>query len=228
MDLSCLVGLTPFFEQQGLWEQISNPYQVTEGSAGIGNVYAPMGPWPGRPLNSATNAAGGFYAPWMTSLPMLRCPSDPGFGLPGQGRTNYGPCLGDSTDTTWGGYRNRANGVVTSNSSYQTRVRASQRGFFRNQQKSAFRDVLDGLSNTIAFGEIVTDLGDSDTRTKPVDGAVNLLNIGGNTACEGFVDPERPQFWLSSAPRSAATTNSRHEVGLPQSCQPTSLHVPVS
>ncbi|MFG0265555.1 MAG: DUF1559 domain-containing protein [Rhodopirellula sp. JB055] len=209
LDLSCLVGLTPFFEQQGLWEQISNPYQVTEGTAGIGNVYAPMGPWPGRPLNSATNGAGGFYGPWMTSLPMLRCPSDPGVGLPGQGRTNYGPSLGDSTDTTWGGYRNRGNGNPTTNSSYLSRVRASQRGFFRNQQKCAFRDVLDGLSNTIAFGEIVTDLGDNDTRTKAVDGAVNLLNIGGNTSCEQYVDPERPQFWLSSAPKVGSSEQTR-------------------
>jgi len=29
-----------------------------------------------------------------------------------------------------------------------------------------FRDVLDGLANTIAMGEMATDLGDMDTRTK--------------------------------------------------------------
>ena len=35
-------------------------------------------------------------------------------------------------------------------------------------RKSKFRDILDGLSNTIAMGEIATDLGDRDIRTMPV------------------------------------------------------------
>ncbi len=33
----------------------------------------------------------------MTQIPTLHCPSDPGIGLPGQGRTNYAACEGDST-----------------------------------------------------------------------------------------------------------------------------------
>ena len=38
----------------------------------------------------------GRYIPWATEIPTLRCPSDPGVGLPALGRTNYAMCLGDS------------------------------------------------------------------------------------------------------------------------------------
>ena len=202
LDLSALVGITPFMEQQALWEQISNPYRVTEGGVGIGNIYQAMGPWPGRPLSANTNGAGGFYSPWMTDIPTLRCPSDPGIGLPAQGRTNYAVCMGDSLDTTWGGYRNRTTGVqvTTGTPRYFIRVKAAQRGFFVNQRSNRFRDTLDGLSNTICAGEIATDLGDNDIRTTPVDGAIAVISINGNTSCRGFIDPERPSFWLSSAP----------------------------
>lgn len=36
------------------------------------------------------------YRPWTTELTTLRCPSDPGVGLPALGRTNYAACYGDS------------------------------------------------------------------------------------------------------------------------------------
>ena len=202
LDLSALVGITPFLEQQGLWEDISNPFEVTEGGAGLGNVYQAMGPWPGRPLSANTDGGGGFYSPWMTEIPTLRCPSDPGVGLPAHGRTNYAVCMGDSLDTTWGGYRDRTSGdqVLTGNPLFYLRVQAAQRGFFVNQRDVRFRDTLDGLSNTICAGEIATDLGDRDVRTAAVDGASTLVSLNGNTSCQGFVDPERPSFWLSSAP----------------------------
>ncbi|MEO1528624.1 MAG: DUF1559 domain-containing protein [Planctomycetota bacterium] len=211
LDLSMLVGLTPFMEQQAVWEEISNPYTVSEGTAGLGNVYQAMGPWPGRPLAAAANANGGWYGPWMTQIPTLRCPSDPGVGLPAQGRTNYGPCMGDSLDTHWGGYRNRTTGAQNTggNPAYYLRVQASQRGFFVNQRKARFRDTLDGLSNTIAAGEIVTDLGDNDVRTRAVDGAVTLISLNGNDSCESFKNPERPRFWLDTAPFVGSTEQRR-------------------
>ena len=45
------------------------------------------------------------------------------------------------------------------------RYPACDRGFFQIKKESKFRDVLDGLSNTIAMAEIITDLGDLDKRS---------------------------------------------------------------
>ena len=54
---------------------------------------------------------------------------------------------------------------MTSGLAQQTR--ASMRGAFVPRQKAKFRDILDGLANTIAGGELATDLGDRDARTNP-------------------------------------------------------------
>ncbi len=68
-----------------------------------------------------------------------------------------------------------------------------------------FRDILDGLSNTIAMGEIATDLGDSDIRTiadhEPTQ-AINMIRDNPKW-CEdqGYINPERPNFWLASIPK---------------------------
>ena len=77
-DLSILVGLMPFVEQQGVWDQIVNPFRVES----TGAIYAEMGP---RPTISLSRQSANPYDPWLTEIPMLRCPSDPGVGLPGQG-----------------------------------------------------------------------------------------------------------------------------------------------
>ncbi|TWT95513.1 DUF1559 domain-containing protein [Neorhodopirellula pilleata] len=176
--LSMLVGITPFIEQQALWEAISNP-QATGG-------YPAMGPTPDILA----------YSPWATNIPGFRCPSDPGLGLPSLGRTNYAACVGDSIVELefgpWNAYRTNQNN--------QEDARAAHRGFFRPYDDSFFRDCLDGLSNTIAAGEITTDIGDFDKRTvnwrdngrqNPAVGAIQ----NNPTACEGKILPDRPQFW---------------------------------
>ena len=89
-------------------------------------------------------------------------------------------------------------------------ARAAHRGFYKPfDNESRFRDVLDGLSNTIAMGEIATDLGDGNVSTSPPkDGR----GMGGNIAvmrlvrdnpgtCDDLVDPERPRFWLNGGDR---------------------------
>ena len=91
LQLSCLVGLTPFFEQQALWDQISNPLDPDED--GMPPFFQAMGPRPSMHLGQHANFR---YEPWLTEIPTLRCPSDPGVGLPSQGRTNYAACNGDS------------------------------------------------------------------------------------------------------------------------------------
>ncbi|QEF98273.1 hypothetical protein Mal15_23230 [Stieleria maiorica] len=75
----------------------------------------------------------------------------------------------------------------------------------RPVDEAKFRDTLDGLSNTIAMGEIMTALQDGDKR------ANGIATNGGNASpfglaalrrnpslCQdnGYVDPDRPQFWL--------------------------------
>ena len=198
--LSMLVPILPFIEQQALWEQISNPNaERTDGdlNAPIGtptNPWPPMGPTPDRIQ----------YKPWFTEIPTYRCPSDPGVGLPALGRTNYAASFGDSM---WlahvAPYANqRGRGITAGRARH---ARAAHRGFFKPLQDSKFRDVLDGLSNTIAMGEIITALQDGDKRANSVatnggnSGPFGLGELRDNPSlCEdnGYIDPERPQFWL--------------------------------
>ncbi|GAA4444831.1 DUF1559 domain-containing protein [Novipirellula rosea] len=192
MRLSWLVGLMPFIEQQALWDQISNPYDPN--GDGVAPFYQPMGASPARTL--AQHTGGQEYKPWLTNIPTLRCPSDPGNGLPSQGRTNYAASLGDAVHLLPLGSIPFDNGKVGSGN-YTRDANAACRGMFRSRQAMAFRDVLDGLSNTIAAGEIATDLGDNDARTRPVVKAIsaNLWFAGNSIACRGLLDPNRPQFF---------------------------------
>jgi prepilin-type N-terminal cleavage/methylation domain-containing protein/prepilin-type processing-associated H-X9-DG protein len=198
--LSALVGLTPFFEQQALWDQISNP--------SFENALDPVTPltvpWP------AMGPTVQFlqYRPWVTEIPTLRCPSDPGVGLPAQGRTNYAVCLGDSMWWSVRGPKNSLNannsplGEKVPDSGWAQQSRAADRGVFVPHNESKFRDILDGLSNTIMMGEILTDLGDRDNRgtqtNNPEGNPPDDVRDNPNWCQEqpDQVDPNRPQFWL--------------------------------
>ena len=203
--LSFLVGLMPFVEQQALWEQISNPLvgrsDGDDGSGGAtigidGNPWGAMGPTP-------ENAD---YIPWFTNVTTIRCPSDPGFGLPALGRTNYVACLGDSF------YQGR-DGAVRVRSSRSTlpysedqdfaeAARAKDRGVFQPHKSSRFRDILDGLANSVMAGEIATDLGDQDIRTIGYD-HTSRNDIRNNPSwCldNDKIDPERPRHWIPGLP----------------------------
>lgn len=200
-NLSALVGLTPFMEQQALWELISNPFRVTEPASAAGQwEYSAMGPNPDISLGIHAQYQ---YDPWLTEVPTLRCPSDPGFGLPAQGRTNYGTCAGDAIQFQNTGFR-RQNGTV--NRTVARRARATCRGMFFPRNESKFRDVLDGLSNTIAGGEFNTDLGDRDITTR-VDRGGNI--IGRPQRCYDDVDPERPRFWAPGTTLSGGIEQQR-------------------
>ncbi|TWU46244.1 hypothetical protein Poly51_56400 [Rubripirellula tenax] len=195
--LSFLVGITPFIEQQSLWEQISNP---RDNNGGTPAIWPAMGPTPQQIS----------YSPWATDIPTLRCPSDPGRGLPALGRTNYAACMGDSAErTTTGAWRD--NGTVGSlpNEVLAEESRAAHRGVFVMHKQMKFRDILDGLSNTICAGEIATDLGDKDKRTINLNIGWNFLRNRAPTYCrdmpQDYVDPLRPQFWRATAPVVGAT-----------------------
>ncbi|MCO8125065.1 DUF1559 domain-containing protein [Stieleria sp. TO1_6] len=210
-SLSFLVGLTPYIEQQALWDQISNRIGKNADGTIRPTPWNEMGPKP---------QGGHFqYGPWVTEIPTLRCPSDPGTGLPAMGRTNYAASIGDSAVASQIGMTNEYHGDYKPTTADQAvAVNRWQRGMFVSRKSMRFRDVLDGLSNTICCGELMTDLGDNDLRSRAafdlnqVDG-INVVDTGngGTMACadsNAFIDPERPSFWLKTVfpahdPRSA-------------------------
>ena len=212
MRLSIFVGLTPFMEQQALWETISNPSVVDLDNPGTPRTtpWPAMGPTPTDEDNSfgtGLNTRNTAYEPWMTEIPTLRCPSDPGIGLPAMGRTNYAACLGDAVRLHDSGSFN--NDLQAISSLRSTEIRASGRGVFVTRVESKFRDILDGLANTIAAGEIATDLGDRAAKTHP-RGGVGFTGVTDNPlACRDDLDPERPQFWDPSVTQLIATNAAR-------------------
>src|SRR6056297_3430338 len=124
---SGLTMLLPFIEQSALWELISNP--VTED----GRTYPPFGP---TPNDSST------YSPWAFDIPTYLCPSAPQaklINIGNYGLSHYSFSSGDSSVfVTW------------ESPSSTTQARTLVRGFtgYRTDRRK-FRDILDGLSNTI-------------------------------------------------------------------------------
>lgn len=198
LRLSIFVGLTPFMEQQALWEQISQPNAEILSAPSTLRVprWPAMGPTPTVEENDFGTAGtrNTDYRPWMTEIATLRCPSDPGTGLPAMGRTNYACCVGDATDRLHSGPYDSRQFFSPGRAQDLT---ASGRGMFVTRQRTDFRAVADGLSNTIAGGEIATDLGDRAITTLAQSG-INPRNIRLNPSyCSrpGNIDPLRPQFW---------------------------------
>ena len=119
--------------------------------------------------------------------------ANPGVGLPAMGRTNYAACLGDANRFHDAG---RFSSRLVLDPDNAEEIQASGRGVFVARREVKFRDILDGLANTIACGEIATDIGDRDKRTRPNED-VGTTEVQNNPiACRGDVDPERPAFWL--------------------------------
>jgi prepilin-type processing-associated H-X9-DG protein len=93
------------------------------------------------------------------------------------------------------------------NRRYAIESRAANRGMFVTRYQSKFRDILDGLANTIAMGEIATDLGDHDSRTisarHPARGGARIIITNNPRACieetsVPMIDPARPRFWSAN------------------------------
>ncbi|TWT66001.1 DUF1559 domain-containing protein [Allorhodopirellula solitaria] len=178
--LSALPGLSPFMEQQALWSLFANPLMPEAGESPDNPL--PNGSWPA--FGPRTWLDLNEYDPWQTQIPTLRCPSDPGMSALGLGMTNYAFCLGDGIL--------RVDYSPTS----QWADRGVYRGLFMRNDPKGFRDVLDGLSNTVAMAEIATDLGDRELIGSVADGTNFGDNAMGSSTsiCTDIADPTRPQF----------------------------------
>ncbi len=84
------------------------------------------------PIALGGPTAWGGFGPWNASPEAVRCPSDPG-NIPGGRRNSYSFCVGDQTE-----------GI---------RDRQAVRGIFANRRGTRFRDITDGLSNTVMMSE---------------------------------------------------------------------------
>lgn len=213
-DLSILVPLTPFLEQQALWEEITNVYHGTQLNGPLEGWLAPMGLSPNIDLWMLLSGDT-TYRPWINEIPTLRCPSDPGVGIPASGRTNYAANLGDGIDRVSHGIYGDAqedpmdcggdhgleqHGLLLE---YTRRVKAAQRGMFMTRIQTSFADATDGLSNTLLMAEIATDLDQWNLNTMPASrAAINTVapapvNLPAFQPDGGYAgaDINRPRSW---------------------------------
>ena len=84
------------------------------------------------------------------------------------------------------------------------------RGFFVTRRETRFRDILDGLSNTIACGEIVTDNNTLEINTVVINRGSNAAFFSDPAVCEDTIDPARPQFHVAGTNANNWATSQRH------------------
>lgn len=187
--LGPLVALSPFVEQQRLWEVISNPYVNPD----TGQKFPPMGPVPWYPAER--------YAPWGMAPDLYQCPGDDmDRNEPAEPKivytleadaangttTSYVACYGDGTLM-------QAEQSDDDDAAAEMRRRAANRGIFVAGTVIRFRDVLDGLSNTIMYSEVVA----SRVR-KPGESEIarDVKGISKNPSlCVSAVKADDVQFW---------------------------------
>ncbi|MFK8112522.1 MAG: DUF1559 domain-containing protein [Rubripirellula sp.] len=206
--LSGFVALLPFLQQSEQWRSIQEPmandwnntYWNRAGSMSMGGMYedeadvVAKAPWPaGGPEPFTAD-----YQPWFVESAALRCPSDPGTGIPAMARTNYAFCFGDAVLCGASGPMKSIDGVFEVDPKLEATTSASMRGMFVPRVKIRLTDVTDGLSSTMMMGEIATALGDQDVRTYPaVAASPALLRDNPSWARQqpDYIDTERPAFW---------------------------------
>ena len=185
LRLSFLVGVLPFVEQQALWEQIANPLNIDFNGNPWTPSYPPMGPTPWH----------GNYRPWSTQVPTYRCPSDPFVQSNGAtALTNYAGCFGDCTFEQKGGI-NEDGHVAGGNTGWsEAGSKRWSRGVFHQRHYTKFRDIQDGLANTIAGGEIKVGDRTNDASSTPLRVDNDVWDFPPNYF-EQYLDPEYPSKW---------------------------------
>ena len=143
-------------------------------------------------------------------IPPLRCPSDPGFGPPAFGRTNYAISLGDGIRTASSGPFRSVNGQMVHDVELARQTDIAMRGVFVPRMMTRYTHVTDGLSQTVMLGEIATDLGDRDWVTCPgiastMEEPNDLIFAPDLARHRNVIDAQRPRFWRPSPTPSWAT-----------------------
>jgi prepilin-type N-terminal cleavage/methylation domain-containing protein/prepilin-type processing-associated H-X9-DG protein len=196
--LSWMVGILPQIEQQGLWEQISNPFGFDRAGNPISPPFPPMGP---DPWNEN-------YQPWLTQVPMYRCPSDPVDRSPNRvAFTNYSACQGDAFFEQHHAGMNGNGTSSTAGTWGEEDGSRWARGVFRTRHTTRFRDILDGLSNTIAAGENVVNNLTNEIKSK-VRNDGGVANAPVNT-WENERDPDDPQLWAPGVALDGSVNHGR-------------------
>ena len=201
--VSFLVAVLPFVGESTVAERIASPLPRNQQNDMAMLEQSLGGDWERKPgATPKLWPAGGpsptesTYVPWISEVPVFRCPSDPGYG---GGRTNYAACLGDGLLAGDSGPMKEVKGIFVVDPELARQTAAAMRGVFVPRAVTRERDVTDGLSHTIALGEIATGLGDADKRTHPAAGpGPKTLRDNPNWG-SGLVDADRPLFWLNAA-----------------------------
>jgi len=204
--VGALVYLLPYVEQQNLYDEIDNALDINVdhfpgisygGSKPIQEWFLTQATW-----DAAHNQISGFECP--TANPYTN--TDGTFAylytadvntvhggswsstLPDLGRTNYAPCAG---------------GIGRGSGGWER-----YKGAFWSRSKNRFRDMLDGTSNTIMFGEVLGDYGDPNA-PKKLTYAFTWMGMG-----------EMPTGWRLPSPTSqpAWYQNGSLHPGIVQFC----------
>ena len=200
-NLSWLVGLLPFIEQQALWEQISNPYGFQrDGVTPQSPPFGAMGACAWRTE----------YRPWLTQVSSYRCPSDPAELFQNSvALNNYVACAGDAyLEQHHSGMQD--DGIANGDGNWGDAAGSRwARGAFRARHFTGFKDFLDGTANTIMAGEACVDIQTREIKTVAmVDGGVESQAPNTHVA-DGSVDPQRPQFWAAATAIDGAVEHGR-------------------
>lgn len=187
--LSGLTALLPFVEQVELWNEISNPYPQSA------PMFPAMGPVPW--------ISGAEYPAFATRIETFECPSTQETD---DASTNYAFCYGDTIQYSGMNLNDiaAAEGIDASQmvkdapDYIQVQGIQSQvaRGMFMSNRALKFRDILDGLSNTIAMAEV--GHGYEGRANTTVAQNLSVTNFTMSNIRNAVLDPTRPAYLANS------------------------------